>query len=259
MFDRRRLPDRRGSLSFDIELLALDWRPRQQRRTVDRQLRDHVCSACGNSLEHNSRIASGLDARGNVVLAGECCIDRIVETFGLGLVIDRAYDFLPSRSAEAAVAPTSAQIAEGIAACQKLIAGTDKRIPGVERRGGAGLARNVSLLDHPWKEDDRKWFERNPSRAHRLRRAYPGEFPPGYDPPPGHTLIVLLRQVEPGSRLKFDFLIRTSLMSLPDDEAVACALFEAATQREPAPRDRQALCDLIEKYRTPPTARERRH
>ena len=67
--------------------LAPSWLPRQQRRRIDRELhkllRRDVCSICGSTFKHNSRTASGFDAHGNVAVAGECCIDRVVEIFGL--------------------------------------------------------------------------------------------------------------------------------------------------------------------------------
>jgi hypothetical protein len=236
---------------------APDWLPRRQRRAVDRRLRElwrrEVCSACGSPFKHNSRVASGFDVHGNITLAGECCIDRVVEVFELGLVSDRGYDFLTSRSAEAAVAqsgaPTSAQIAGKIAADQKLIERADALLAGVERRGGVGPVGNVGLLGHPWKDDDRKWFERNPSRAHRMRPPFPGEDEDETTKAPaGHARVMLLRQVEPGRRLKFDFYIRTNLLPLPDTEAVANALFEVAARREPMPSGQQAFHKLIGKY-----------
>jgi hypothetical protein len=103
-----------------------DRLPRQQRRAIDRRLREPLRSdarsACGNPLAHNSWAASGLDTGGDVVLAGECCIARVGETFRFG----------PSWSDEAAVAPTSAltgaQLAEGIGAYLTLIARPDKRL-----------------------------------------------------------------------------------------------------------------------------------
>jgi hypothetical protein len=101
MFDRRR------------PSLAPNWLPRRQGRAVDPQLRElwrrEVCSACGARFPHNSRVTSGIDARGNVQLAGECCAHLIVETFGLeGRVLDCDYDFLPP-SAMADLVRTRAQ------------------------------------------------------------------------------------------------------------------------------------------------------
>ena len=71
------------------EQLAPSWLPRQQRRRINRQLhrllqRD-VCSVCGDPLKHNSQTTSGLDAQGNVVVAGKCCASQVAIVFGLGL------------------------------------------------------------------------------------------------------------------------------------------------------------------------------
>src|SRR5262245_51250314 len=87
--------------------LAPAWLPRQQRRRVDRELRKlmhgDVCSICGSRLKHNSRTTSGFDEQGNVVLAGECCVDRVTVTFGHGLYTDRQYDFLSSRKSKSII------------------------------------------------------------------------------------------------------------------------------------------------------------
>jgi len=233
--------------------LAPSWLPRQQRRRIDRELHKllhhDVCSVCGSALKHNSRTVSGLDAQGNVVLAGECCMSRVAEIFGLGHYSKRQYDFLSPRSAKSDIQLTNEQIADAIAAYQNAIAETDKRLDDVKRRGGGGRARNVSLLDHPWKSDDRDWFERNRERSHRARMPFPGEADKeAAKTPAGHALIVLVRQVEPGTRLRAAVFVDANFLPLPDDEAVVHALFEVAVRREAVPRDRRALCALIEKY-----------
>lgn len=75
----------------------------------------------------------------------------------------------------------------------------------------------------PWSEDDRQWFEAHPDRSHRLRRAYPDEFP-------GKEKQAVVRQVAPGQRY------RVALTSpfLPGDreapEAVAWAIFDLAVE-----------------------------
>ena len=128
-------------------------------------------------------------------------------------------------------------------------AGTDKRLDDVERHGGGGRTRNVSLLTHPWKSDDRDWFEQYQERSHRARMPFPGEFDEeAAKTPPGHALIVLVRQVEPDFRLRAAFCLNPDLLPVPDDEAVAHALFEVAVGREAVPPDPQALSALIEKY-----------
>ena len=112
-------------------------------------------------FKHNSRTAGGLDAQGNVVLAGECCSGGVAATITEGFYSDRQYDFLHGPKPSTNTGPTSgAGIAGAIAAYQKVIAETDKVLDGVERRGGVRTLA-VNLRDSPWKADDRDWFERN--------------------------------------------------------------------------------------------------
>jgi hypothetical protein len=248
--------------------LAPSWLPRQQRRRLDRALRKlmrrNVCSFCGSSFKHNSHSASGFDTHGNVAVAGECCIDRMAKIFALGLFSARKYDFLQPRDAKPDIAPTTAQIIDAIAACQKAIAETDKRFDSIERRGGikGEQVPEISLRDHPWKTDDRAWFEQNRARSHRARLPFPGELsskldetaklqaarPPILDKNAEIQVLMLVRQVEPGGRLRAAITISADLLPLPDDEAVAHALFEVAMEREAMPPDRAALCALAEKY-----------
>jgi hypothetical protein len=228
--------------------------PRQRRRHIDRALhrlaqRDD-CSICGSPLPHNSRTAAGLDAGGNAVVAGECCFSKVAVAFASGLYIKQRYDFFDSTSAKSdAPPPTNEQISEAIAAYQKAVADADERLAGIERRGGveSGKAK-AHLLDHPWKTDDRIWFERNPQRSHRVREPFPGE---AEQPPPavaGHTLIVLVRQVEPGSRIRRGFYLNSELLPVPDSEAIAHMLFDIATRREPVPHSTEAIKALIDRY-----------
>src|SRR5262245_44264652 len=125
-----------------------------------------------------------------------------------------------------------------------------RRLADVERRGGiGGRAAMVSVLDHPWTHDDREWFERNPKRAHRARMPFPSEVDEqAAQTPAGHALIVLVRQVEPGSRLRSLLCLNTDLLPLSDDEAAAHALFEIAARREAVPPNSAALRSLIERY-----------
>jgi hypothetical protein len=232
--------------------LAPPWLPRSHRRHIDRALRKlirlGVCSVCGSPFRHNSRTASGLDAHGSVTVAGECCLDRVVLTFGLGHYSDRQYDFMNApRRSKSDILPTNAQILDAIAACQKVITATDKRLDGVERRSGVAHTVGVNLHDSPWKNDDRVWFERNPERAHRVRTPFPNEVEAA-NTPAGHTLLIFVRQVEPGARMRAEVYLDIRLLPLPDDEAAAHALFEVAMGRDVLPPDRRALHALIEKY-----------
>jgi hypothetical protein len=235
--------------------LAPSWLPRQQRRHVNRELhkllRRGTCSICDRPLKHNSRTLSGLDAGGGVVVAGECCMSRVVEVFGLGLYSDRPYDFLRPCDPKPNSEPSLERIVAAIAARQEIIADSDKRLADVERRGGIKSVSEIFLLDHPWKDDDREWFERNPTRSHRMRVPFPGELD-GVEIPAGRKVIMVVRQVEPGQRLRAAFDPDVILLpGSPHDEAFAHALFEVAVGREAIPPDSEALRALIEKYTTP--------
>ena len=207
---------------------------RQQRRRLERALpklfERNVCSFCGSSFPHNSATAGGFDAAGNVVLAGECCVSRVSKIFTVGLAL------------------TGEQIA---ATHQKAVA--DKILDDAEQHGGLGRPFGVNTTDSPWKDADREWFEQNPTRAHRVRSPFPGEADKeAANTPVGHALVMLVRQVQPGARLRAAVPLDANLLPLPDDEAAVHALFEVAMGREALPPDRQALSTLIKKYTMEP-------
>jgi hypothetical protein len=161
--------------NHDHPQLAPAWLPRQRRRHIDRALRKlfhrNACSFCGGPLKHNSGMATGFDAQGTVALAGACCFGRLTQVFGMGLYSDRQYDFLqPSGSA----APPE-KIVEAFTNYVMAIGETDRLLADIERCGDGIRAPTVTLLDHPWKSDDKHWFKQNPSRSHRARKPFPGE------------------------------------------------------------------------------------
>lgn len=79
-------------------------------------------------------------------------------------------------------------------------------------------------LRWPWARDDAAWFAARPSRSHRVRRAYPGEFEPfDLDPAAGWRTVV--RQVETGARLRLPVFM-PSLAREIEDDAAAHALFD---------------------------------
>jgi hypothetical protein len=164
---------------------------RQQRRHIERQLRKllrrNACSICGSPFRHNTQTAGGLDARGTVVLAGACCTGKVAATFTMGFYSDHQIDF-PCSSGKPNVKPT-ARIADAIALYQNVITETDKVVDDIGRRSGVDCALQVNLSDDPWKDDDRIRFEQNPTRAHRMRLPFPGEYDAeALDTSPGHVL-----------------------------------------------------------------------
>jgi len=185
-------------------------------------------------------------------VAGECCFDRLTQVFGMGLYSDRQYDFLsPSGSTPGAeLAPE--RIAEAVAAYTKAISDTDQLLADVARRAGGVCVSNIVTQNHPWKSDDKLWFEQHPERAHRTRSPFPGEIDEAaIKTSAERALVMLIRQVEPGARLRAVVDIIIDLLPLPDDEATLHALFEAGMGREAVPRDREALRALAEKYTAP--------
>jgi hypothetical protein len=235
------------------------WLPRQQRRHIDRQLRKFfrrdACSVCSNTFKHNTRTAGGLNAHGEVVLAGECCIGKVAAIFVQGLYSDHQYE-LPwphhdePNAKNSNAKPTNKQIAEAIGLYQNVVTEADKIVDDMMRCGGdMPVIPKLNLVDSPWKDDDREWFEENPKRSHRMRLPFPGEADKeAAKTPAGTTLVIMVQQTRPGFRYRATVHVSTNLLPLPDDEAASHALFEAARGHESMPPDRQSLCTLAQKY-----------
>jgi hypothetical protein len=208
-------------------LMAPPWLPRSRRRAVDRDMRKllgrGVCSFCGRSFKPDDATCGGFDAHGNTVLTSECCIKQVAKIWSLGLDLGLTGDQLTAAYREA----------------------TDD----AKQRAGIKHPLQPNPFDSAWKDDDRQWFEQNPSRAHRIRPPFPGEADEAVaEAPAGCQLLMLVRQIEPGRRVRARYCLDTRLLPLPDDETAAHALFEIAVENEPLPRDGRAFCDLIEKY-----------
>jgi hypothetical protein len=203
---------------------------RQQRRRLDRALRkpfrQNKCSFCGGSFPHCSATAGGFDAHDNVVLAGECCVSKVAKIFAMGLTMT----------------------VDPIAAVQQK-ATVDKIFDNAERCGGLGRPSELNLADSPWKDADRKWFEQNSARSHRVRMPFSGEVDEAVaSTPVGTVLMIIVRQVKPGYRYRAAVSVDTEFLPLPDDEATVHALLEVVTGREAMPPDRSALHALSKKY-----------
>jgi hypothetical protein len=216
--------------------LAPPWLSRAQRRYVDRALRKlirrSVCSLCGGAFRHNSPTATGFDTQNNVALACEGCIGRLAEVFAMGFYLS------PERSAEAFATH---------------IADTDQLLADIERRGGVGYGMHASKINFsttPWIADDDDWFTKNPSRSHHVRMPFPGECDEKVAMgPAGTALVILVRQVDPRTRLRAGAILDTRFLPVPDDEATGYAWFEVAMGRETVPHDDESLRVLIEKYK----------
>jgi hypothetical protein len=89
-----------------------------------------------------------------------------------------------------------------------------------------------------WRENDRRWFEANPTRSHRLRPAFDGETVLGSPA----TSCIAVRQLEPGRRQRLGF---EPTEPVPDIEEIAHALFDALAEALMAGRDRVPLSEVI--------------
>jgi hypothetical protein len=89
------------------------------------------------------------------------------------------------------------------------------------------------MEEDPWKINDANWFKANPSRSHRLRSVFPGEIKTlsSFDVPPGHELQVLVRQLEPGHRVRIGFC-RNLELPIPDVESLIHAMFDIVVEND---------------------------
>ena len=234
---------------------------RAQRRRLDRQLDREVqglmgrdgCTVCGATFEHNACLFGGCDGYGRAVVVGDCCSEHLALVTHMGLYAARSYDFLhpkkrepdPHRNRPADVG----EITNAIAACRDWIEEADKQADGMERRAGLGDRRPpINVLESAWKTDDRVWFEKNPERSHRARLVFPGETELAARGPAGTVLLALVRQVEPGKRVRTGFFINAELWPAPDIEAIAHLLFDIATGQQAQPQDAAERSALVEQY-----------
>jgi hypothetical protein len=104
------------------------------------------------------------------------------------------------------------------------------------RRAGVSRPIITSLPDTPWAADDHDWFARNPTRAHRVRPAFPREAQESAWPtetPDGYALLIAVRQIEPGERLRASFFRSLAAPDLSHLESFCHALFDALSSDDP--------------------------
>jgi hypothetical protein len=76
----------------------------------------------------------------------------------------------------------------------------------------------------PWAADDRDWFAAHPDRSHRLREAYPGEWPAEA----GNMLHAVVKQMQRGERLRLPITMTAGLLEGPRGNWTADDLPEEA-------------------------------
>lgn len=217
---------------------------RSERRRLDKEIKKlttntDACTLCGRDFPHNSKTFYGADVSGRAAIAGECCQARLPTMIGMGIYATGDYDVFRAgqRASEKQMPP--GRIESVVGDIQKVIGAADDLSAGMLDRAGLPAGRSsINILSSPWKTADAGWFEANPDRSHRLRPMFPGEadtLPPDLRStklPPRHELQVIVRQIEPGKRIRMPFG-RNVDTPIPDVEAVLHALFDSVANGRP--------------------------
>lgn len=83
--------------------------------------------------------------------------------------------------------------------------------------------------DYPWRVLDQAWFAENSTRTHRVRPRISGEFP-SLRPTMGLQDLVIVKQVQPGLRIRFPIALPPELKVLEDDEVFLGAIFDSVQE-----------------------------
>jgi len=214
---------------------------RQDRRRFEKEFKKlpkgDNCMICGAQFPHNSKTFGGLTGDGRTVLAGECCSHRLAAIMVSGLYVTQLVDTLASLGKKGTVArsrgASPGNIDGAITAIQSHFADLGTRTDALMRQAGIQKpAKGLFLGEYPWKADDAAWFKNHPERSHRLRPVLEGEAEmvsaniPEDQIPPNHRVEIVVRQIEPGKRVRGSFCRNTEL-DIPDQEEVIHAIFDA--------------------------------
>jgi hypothetical protein len=205
---------------------------RQQRRRAETQIRKLIetdgdnCSICRAPFQNNHRTYGGITANGKTAVVGDCCYNHLDHLYTSGIYLTRDYGLPLANSADdARLSPDAVET--NVARLQQAVAQADA----ISKK--AGISANVpDWRPAPWKANDAKWFKDNPSRSHRIRAGFPNE-PPSQDAPPDHVPLMLIRQVEPGTRVKIPIILHQKDMPVPDNDALLRAIFDVCAKSIP--------------------------
>lgn len=199
--------------------------------TILRNDGDH-CTLCRRELQHNERTFGGKTGAGTVALTTECCRSQLVVEAMTGLYTNRFPEAMPAISGKrrSKVAPQG-ELTNALDALQSHFSAIDDIATDARKRAGVRGTGAVNLQASAWKADDAAWFASHPDRSHRLRPMADDEaatYPPGLvdqPMPENHRFEVVIRQIEPGRRVRLPFGRNVSV-PIPDHEAIIHALFD---------------------------------
>ena len=207
------------------------------RRRIEREVREIMridgdrCSLCGRVFPHNSRTFGGITPVGRAALVGGCCEMKLGHTILSGLYVNQDFADLPTTGRSGTESISAVQVEHALNAMQAVFDDRGALRTRVASRAGLEPARTkISFAETTWKSDDAAWFNRHPTRSHRLRPLIGDEAASfgsiAEQPiPPRHELQVIVRQIEPGQRVRSPFG-RSLDMPIPDVEEVLHALFD---------------------------------
>lgn len=215
------------------------------------------CSICKKPFAANSRTFGGATKHGDAALAGECCTTRMGITIIQGVYLSKQ-DFgeLQDSFSGSGDAISPEAIDHAITSLQGFANNRRQQRETAERRAGIGPTR-LSTEANEWKADDAAWFAAHPARSHRLRRLVGNEGAsfPEMLMPEGHELQVLVRQIEPGARVRAGFA-RNLSVAIPDYEACLHGLFDLLNGSEAGHIITAADVLMASLMRKPPTDRK---
>lgn len=236
---------------------------REDRRRFEREFKKipkgDNCSICGKAFPHNSRTFGGLNDNGKATLAGECCRHRLSSVMVSGLYVTQAVDLLTSLGKPGGknTAAKPVNVDQALTVMQSMVSSVGAQADVLMSRAGMQhQPRGVFLGEHAWKTEDAAWFKDHPDRSHRLRPARKDEFDtpfggvPKEEMAPNHEVHVLIRQVEPGKRIRRAFALNMQV-TVPDQEEIIHAIFDAvAVAAEGEIIDIRRIVEQAEKYAT---------
>jgi hypothetical protein len=240
-------------MTFKNKRAAMTWSRSMSRRinrAIDNIMRgesgDH-CSICRTQFANNSRTYGGVTDDGTVALVGECCASRLQWLHTSGIYLSRPYEKTPKVASPSHPGFSLEEINAAIAGWQEYYTEEDKLSAAMVKRAGISQQAVIHRAPSASKTDDANWFAANPTRSHRLRPPFPNETfgdKPLPDLPPGHEICVAIRQIEPGTRVKFAFA-RNTKVPMPDDESSIHAFFDVAAK---GGGDYGTVAELAAKY-----------
>lgn len=216
-----------------------------------------ICTLCRAPFAHGAKTFLGETKARQPAVVCAGCASRPRRMIGCGLYIGAQHAnnypdlFCRGGTAPDVVSPQAAMAAVDL--FQQYIADTDALANDIARRGGLppGLTPQIFCTETTaWKTDDARWFAAHPTRSHRVRAVSDEEIvalDQSSELKPGYRRACIVRQIEPGMRLRYIFNL-TSAFEIPDIEEVLHALLDKVMRNGDLDLDLGAVAELARQY-----------